>query len=339
MIKPIFFKDNQLYIVDQTLLPTKYKLIKIKDHIDMAKAIKRLSIRGAPALGIAGAYGLTIGLQKFINENKTSFFKQMEIISSELIDTRPTAVNLAWGIDRVCKLAKANNFLSVDKIWNLMLQESKNIHSQDIAMCESIAKNGYEIVPEKGAVLTHCNTGGLATGGLGTALGVIIRAFQNGKKPHIFVDETRPLLQGARLTAWELMEEKIPCTLCTDNMAAYLMRNKSIKMVIVGADRIAANGDTANKIGTYGLAILAHFHGIDFYIAAPTSTIDKLTKKGSHIIIEERKGSELSRIGSQQIAPINCKTISPAFDVTPAKLITGIITEKGINYPPYNFFK
>jgi len=337
MIKPLFWENNQLFIIDQTLLPVEYKRIEIKNHLDMAGAIKRLAIRGAPAIGIAAAAGLVVGLKPFINSGPTLFLKKLDEISALLNSTRPTAVNLSWALKRMKSVTQSIDPESVPDIWNRLYKEALIIHEEDIEMCQAIARHGQSIIPIKANILTHCNTGGLATGGLGTALGTIITAYKSEKDIHVYVDETRPLLQGARLTAWELSEEKVPHTLISDNMAAYVMSTRKIDAVIVGADRIAANGDAANKIGTYGLAILASYHSVPFYIAAPSSTIDYSIQSGQEIIIEDRDGNEVRNIFGTQIAPLNSPAISPAFDVTPNKLITGIITEKGIFRKPYNF--
>jgi len=337
MIKPLFWENNQLFLVDQTLLPIKYKRIEIRNHLDMADAIKRLAIRGAPAIGIAAAAGLVVGLKPFINSTSRQYFKKLDEISMLLNSTRPTAVNLSWALKRMKNVAESIKDESVPDIWNRLYREAKAIHREDIEMCQAIGRHGQSIIPEKANILTHCNTGGLATGGLGTALGIIITAHKSGKNIHVFVDETRPLLQGTRLTAWELSEEKVPYTLISDNMAAYIMSTRKIDAVIVGADRIAANGDAANKIGTYGLAVLADYHHVPFYVAAPTSTIDSSIQSGHQIIIEERSGVEVREIFGVKIAPEDCLAISPAFDVTPNKLISGIITEKGIFGTPYQF--
>jgi len=337
MIKPLFWENDRLFIVDQTLLPLEYKRIEIKNHLDMADAIKRLAIRGAPAIGIAAAAGLLVGLKPFINSGPTLFLKKLDEISALLNSTRPTAVNLSWALKRMKSVTRSIDPESVPDIWNRLYQEALIIHEEDIEMCQAIARHGQSIIPIEANILTHCNTGGLATGGLGTALGIIITAHQNRKNIHVYVDETRPLLQGARLTAWELAEEKVPYTLISDNMAAYIMSTRKVNAIIVGADRIAANGDTANKIGTYGLAVLANFHNVPFYIAAPSSTIDPGIQSGQQIIIEERDGNEVRNLFRTQISPLNSPAISPAFDVTPNRLIAGIITEKGIFNTPYNF--
>ncbi|MDO9548217.1 MAG: S-methyl-5-thioribose-1-phosphate isomerase [Candidatus Marinimicrobia bacterium] len=337
MIKPLFWENDRLFIVDQTLLPVEYKRIEIKNHLDMAGAIKRLVIRGAPAIGIAAAAGLIVGLKPFINSTSGLFFEKLNEISILLNGTRPTAVNLSWALNRMKTVAESMKNQPVPDIWDRLYREALAIHREDIEMCQAIGRHGQSIIPEKANILTHCNTGGLATGGLGTALGVIITAQQLGKDIHVYVDETRPLLQGARLTAWELSEEKVPHTLICDNMAAYIMSTRKIDAVIVGADRIAANGDAANKIGTYGLAVLANYHNVPFYMAAPSSTIDPNIQSGQQIIIEERNGNEVRNVFGTQIAPFTSPAISPAFDVTTNELICGIITEKGVFRKPYYF--
>ncbi|MCK9244566.1 MAG: S-methyl-5-thioribose-1-phosphate isomerase [Candidatus Marinimicrobia bacterium] len=337
MIQPLFWKNERLLIVDQTGLPHDYKLIEIHDHLDMADAIRRLMIRGAPAIGIAAAYGLALGLKKYTAGEHAEFFRQFDLISTELYKTRPTAVNLGWALNRLKDLAERQRHLPLPKIQAILLEEAHRIHAEDIQMCQQIAAQGLTLIPDNANVITHCNAGGLATGGLGTALGIIINAHQHSKNIHVFVDETRPVLQGARLTAWELTQEKVPFTLISDNMAAYVMATRSIDAVIVGADRIAANGDSANKIGTFSLAIAAQYHRIPFYIAVPSSSIDPTIQSGAEIKIEERQGTEVTEINGTSIAPIGCPAISPAFDVTPARLITAIITERGIFQPPYHF--
>lgn len=337
MIKPLFWENDRLFIVDQTLLPKEYRRIEISDHLEMANAIKRLAIRGAPAIGIAAAAGLVVGLKPYIHLQSDLFMEQLSEIAEILNGTRPTAVNLAWALRRMKSVAEKNRNRPAAEIWKSLFYECQTIHAEDIQMCQAIGQNGQRLIPENAQIITHCNSGGLATGGLGTALGVIISAHQAGKRIHVFVDETRPLLQGARLTAWELAEEKVPYTLICDNMAAYVMKKNKIDLVVVGADRIAANGDTANKIGTYGLAVLAAYHNIPFYVAAPTSTIDCEIPSGNQIPIEERQENEVRNIFGMPIAPAHSPAISPAFDVTPAGLITGIITEKKTYHYPYAF--
>ncbi len=337
MIQPIFRENDTLWIVDQTLLPAEYKRIKISDHLEMAESIRRLAIRGAPAIGIAAAYGLVLGLKPFADASQDLFFSKLAEISDILRNTRPTAVNLSWALQRMKNLAQSLTDTPVPIIWKHLLSEAQQIHQEDIDMCLRIAQNGQSLIPQNAGILTHCNTGGLATGGLGTALGIIITAHKSGKNIHVFVDETRPLLQGSRLTAWELMQENVPFTLISDNMAAYIMSSGKTDAVIVGADRIAANGDTANKIGTYGLAVLAKYHSVPFYIAAPSSTIDPSILNGKEIVIEERSGAEVREIFGVKIAPEDCPAISPAFDITPNNLISAIITEKDVIEPPYCF--
>ncbi|HPC36389.1 MAG TPA: S-methyl-5-thioribose-1-phosphate isomerase [Candidatus Marinimicrobia bacterium] len=337
MIQPLFWENERLLIVDQTRLPFEYKLIEINDDYEMADAIRRMVIRGAPAIGIAAAYGLALGLKKFTLGNHKEFFHQLEIISARLYATRPTAVNLGWALNRLKRLAELNRHRELTEIHTILLNEAHKIHAEDILMCRQIAARGLSLLPDDVRVITHCNAGGLATGGLGTALGIIINAHQSGKKIHVYVDETRPMFQGARLTAWELTREKVPFTLISDNMAAFVMASNRIDAVIVGADRIAANGDTANKIGTALLAIAAKHYQVPFYIAAPSSSIDSLTPTGAEIKIEERDGAEVKEINGQAIVPISYSAISPAFDITPARLITAIITEKDIYRPPFVF--
>ena len=329
MIKPLFYENGKLSIIDQTQLPNKYELIEINNHQDMAHAIKKLAIRGAPAIGIAAAFGLVKGLENSKDLPSDDFRKRMNEIAETLKSTRPTAVNLEWSLNRMKKVAGQNESAKNRELLNILTQEANRIHQEDIEYCQKIGKNGADLIPDQARILTHCNTGGLATGGLGTALGVIITAHKQGKNVEVFVDETRPLLQGSRLTMWELGQENVPATLNTDSMAGYLMKEANIDLVIVGADRIARNGDVANKIGTYSLAVLADYHNIPFYVAAPSSTIDKEIVSGKDIPIEFRSGEEISRLKGVQIAPENCSTISPAFDVTPNHLISRIITESG----------
>ncbi len=337
MIKPLFIEDGQVKIVDQTKLPGDYIKITVKDHLEMAEAIKRLSIRGAPAIGIAAAYGLALGLKDYHNWSKMEFFSQLNEIAGFLNATRPTAMNLSWALTQMRNVAEKNKELTIEKIWQLLWEKAGEIHTDDINRCQKIGALGNTLVPEKAGILTHCNAGGLATGGLGTALGVIITAHKMGKTINVIVDETRPLLQGARLTSWELEQENIHHEICTDSAAGFLMQRKKVDMVIVGADRIAANGDAANKIGTYSLGVLAKYHKIPFYIAAPNSTIDKSIKSGENIPIEYRSELEVKYIQGYQLAPDKTRGITPAFDITPGHLISGIITEDRIYQYPYDF--
>ena len=337
MIKPLFSDNGKVRIIDQTLLPSEYKIIEINDHIQMAEAIKRLAIRGAPAIGIAAAFGLVLGLRQNEDVSVEKFYQKMNEIADLLNATRPTAVNLSWALNKMKTKAQQYQQLSISEILRRMWQDAEEIHTDDIQRCINIGKNGNDIVPENANILTHCNAGGLATGGLGTALGVIITAHQSGKKIKVFADETRPLLQGARLTAWELDQENVEHEICTDNTAGFLMQQGNVDMIVTGADRIAANGDSANKIGTYSLAVLAKHHNIPFYIAAPNSTIDSNIKSGNDIPIEFRSDREVKYIGGHQVAPEKSSAITPAFDVTPAELIKGIITEEKVYNFPYDF--
>lgn len=335
MIQPLFTENGKVRIVDQTLLPKEYKIIEIENDNEMAGAIKRLAVRGAPAIGIAAAFGLVLGLKRYRDAETADFLAQLERISAKLNATRPTAVNLSWALERMKAKAESLSHFSTEKIWEKLWREAENIHSDDIERCKKIGVNGSQLIPARANILTHCNAGGLATGGLGTALGVIITAHQSGKELKVYVDETRPLLQGARLTAWELGQENIDHEICTDNAAGFLIQQGSIDMVITGADRIAGNGDSANKIGTYSLAILAKYHHIPFYIAAPESTIDRKIATGKEIPIEFRHENEVKIIGGHAIAPKESKAVTPAFDVTSAELISGIITEEKVYTYPY----
>lgn len=299
---------------------------------DIWKAIKELKVRGAPAIGIAGAYGVYLGVRKTRAKDFKTFNNKIRETVKYLAGSRPTARNLFWGMERVSGVVEKNKDRSVAELKDIILKEAHAILKEDDNICRLIGKNGRKIIPKTARVLTHCNAGGLATAGHGTALGVIFASRKNIKK--VYVDETRPVLQGARLTAWELVKRGIKATLICDNMAATLMANKEIDAVIVGADRIASNGDTANKIGTYGLAVLASFHKIPFYVAAPASTFDLSLRTGKGIPIEERDPSEVRRIGGKLITVKDIRVRNPAFDVTPAKLITAIITERGIITAP-----
>lgn len=324
MVPPALTWENGfLYILDQRLLPHVVEYIKCEDHNDVARAIKEMAVRGAPAIGIAAAYGVVLGVRKYS-------FGRLEEIVQTLAKTRPTAVNLFWALERMReKAVRASS-------WIELLDEAKNIHEEDIRANETMGRYGAELIPDGAGILTHCNAGALATGGLGTALGVIRMAFRQGKRIRVYADETRPVLQGARLTTWELMMDGIDVTLITDNMAGYLMAKGEIDLVIVGADRIASNGDVANKIGTYSLAVLTKHHDIPFYVAAPTSTIDLKVRSGREIPIEERDPREVREIGGVKIAPPDVRVLNPAFDVTPAELVSAIITEKGILRPPFD---
>ncbi|MCF8241855.1 MAG: S-methyl-5-thioribose-1-phosphate isomerase [Melioribacteraceae bacterium] len=329
--KSIEFVDDKLIILDQTKLPLEEEYI-VTDNLErIAQSIERLEIRGAPAIGITAAYGLSLYL-KNKNEN---IQEEFDFAFNRLAETRPTAVNLFWALH----LMKTTFEESIDKtnLYEILLKRAKEIHQDDIDKCEGMAQNGLKIFEKKSRVLTHCNTGILATGGNGTALAVIKRAFENGLVSHVHADETRPLLQGSRLTAFELEKAGIPFSINTDSSAAYLMQHDKVDLVITGADRIAKNGDAANKIGTYNLAVLCNYHNIPFYIAAPTSTIDKECADGGKIKIEQRNKKEITHINNHAITKEKYDVSSPAFDVTPNKLITAIITEESIHYPPYDF--
>lgn len=336
MLKTVDWKNNQIVIIDQTCLPEKLKFLRLKNYHQVFHAIKTMQVRGAPAIGVTAALGLVLAARSVKAKNFASFFKELKKIAGYLKLTRPTAVNLFWGIDRILNLARKNQKLAPEKIKKILLLEAKKIIAEDIKTNLAIGKFGEQLIPPAAKVLTHCNAGALATVAFGTALGVIRSARKKIKM--VYADETRPRLQGAKLTAWELVQEKIPVTVICDNMAGLLMKQKKIDLVIVGADRIAASGDTANKIGTYSLAVLAKHHGIPFYVAAPTSTIDFKIKNGSQIPIEERDASEVTEIKGHRVVVPGVKVINPAFDVTPAALITAIITEKGV-FKPREFKK
>ena len=334
-VETIGWKNGKVRFIDQTLLPHKLKYVSTDDIRRLWLAIKRLEIRGAPAIGIAGALGVVIGIKDSKAKNFDKFFKELESSSRYLGSSRPTAVNLFWALKRMESAARDNRSKPVDRIKNILLEEALKIIDLDMASCRRMARFGSKLVKHGSRILTHCNAGGLATADYGTALGVLFESKMQGKSIKVYVDETRPLLQGARLTAWELMREGIDTTLICDNMAASLMAKGRIDMIFVGADRIASNGDAANKIGTYSLAVLAKYHKIPFYVVAPLSTFDFNIKRGLDIPIEERDGEEVRAVMGRLIAPKNVKVYNPAFDVTPNELITAIITENGIFKRPY----
>lgn len=328
--KSIDFRNDKIILIDQTKLPLEEIYISTDDYERIAVSIERLEVRGAPAIGIAAAYGLALG----IKNNSANKYQE---VYDRLARTRPTAVNLFWALERLDKVYKYNSNSS--NLYQLLLEEAKNIHLEDIEMCENMGINGLRIFTGKSTILTHCNTGRLATGGEGTAFSVILHAFKNNKVEHVYSDETRPLFQGSRLTAFELSKAGIPFSMNTDSTAAFLMQKGKIDLVITGSDRIAVNGDAANKIGTYNLAVLCQYHKIPFYIAAPTSTIDKNCNTGDDINIEFRDKSELNSFKNTMITSDKYDVFSPAFDVTPNDLITGIITEKALHTFPYDFSK
>lgn len=334
MIKTIEWTDQGVVMIDQRLLPGEevYRTYHTVD--DIADAIKTMVIRGAPAIGVAAAMGIALGVKNLTS--KAGLEDAFRSICKIIHDTRPTARNLFWAIERMTRVFEAHKNGSLGELREALEEEACRIHQEDIQINRKMGQYGQQLLSENMTVLTHCNAGALATGGYGTALGVIRAAVENGKQIEVFADETRPFLQGSRLTAWEMMKENIPCTVITDNMAGYFMKAGKIQAVIVGADRVARNGDTANKIGTYSVAVLAREHGIPFYVAAPLSTIDLGTPRGEQIPIEERSRKEVTEIKGHQLAPESVSVRNPAFDVTPQRLISAIITEAGIARPPYD---
>lgn len=337
VIQALKWENGVLKLIDQTKLPLKTEYLYLMDYQDVADAIKKLKVRGAPAIGIAAAYGVCLGANQIRETNQKKFADQLMNVIDELAATRPTAVNLFWALDRMKTILSKNLHLSIEELRMLLQQEADNIAREDEQMCQKIGEHGAALLRDGDVVITHCNTGALATGGIGTALGIIYTAANQGKKIKVFADETRPLLQGARLTTFELMHAGIDVTLICDDMAAFVMKRKQVDAVLVGADRIARNGDTANKIGTYNLAIAAKYHQVPFYVVAPSSTIDMSLKNGGEIPIEERNPAEVTHGFGKQTAPDGVAVYNPAFDVTPADLISAIVTEKGIFRYPYDF--
>jgi methylthioribose-1-phosphate isomerase len=326
--------DGKVSLIDQRFIPAKEIYRSYSDYQKVVTAIKDMEVRGAPAIGVAAAFGIALAFYRMKKPPK-DIAKEFAKIANLFRQSRPTAVNLFWAVDRMTRTFSRIKNRDFPHIQKVLLDEARSIYKEDIETNKKISTFGQSLIKNNDTILTHCNAGPLATAGYGTALGVIIAAKKSGKKIKVFADETRPRLQGARLTAWELLKNGVDATLITDNMAGHFMKKGSIDIVITGADRIAANGDSANKIGTYSVAVLAKHHGIPFYIAAPLSTIDIRCLNGDAIPIEERSGLEITRIGSEIIAPAGIKTKNPAFDVTPANLIKGIITEKGIIRPPF----
>ncbi|MCK5850278.1 MAG: S-methyl-5-thioribose-1-phosphate isomerase [Kiritimatiellae bacterium] len=323
-------------ILDQTLLPTEISYIETTDIDEVWTSIKTLQVRGAPAIGVAAAMGLAAAFQNTNAKSEDELMTEVQRLADHLATSRPTAVNLFWALERMRHTAEKHLALGTAELKEILAREALSIRNEDAAMCRAIGAHGAELLKSGNTILTHCNAGGLATSEYGTALAPVYTAHEQGKTISVYADETRPLLQGARLTTWELMQAGIDVTLICDNTAAQVMKEGLIDAVLVGADRIAANGDAANKIGTYGLAVLAQAHKIPFYVLAPTSTIDPDTPNGSAIPIEERKSNEVTKGFGRLTAPKNVKVYSPAFDVTPAKLITGIICEKGIANPDFS---
>ena len=337
MLPTIEWKDDAVVMVDQRKLPGTEVYVTCKTAKDVAKAIKTMVIRGAPAIGVAAAMGIALGMKRSTATGTKQFVTEFQRVCDLMAATRPTAVNLFWAIERMKRTLSdaAQRGLSVAELKVRLEDEARAIHDEDVESCRTMGAHGASLVPDSARILTHCNAGALATAGYGTALGVIRAAAEQGKRIAVLADETRPFLQGARLTAWELVKDGIDTTVITDNMAGAMMRMQQVDLVVVGADRIAANGDVANKIGTYSVAVLAKEHGIPFYVAAPLSTIDLETPDGSRIPIEERNDREVTHIGASRLTPEGARIRNPAFDVTPAKYVSAIITERGIARAPY----
>jgi methylthioribose-1-phosphate isomerase len=338
MLPTIEWKDDAIVMIDQRKLPSSEVYISCKTAPEVAKAIKAMVIRGAPAIGVAAAMGIALGMRRSTATGTKQFTTEFQKTCDLMAGTRPTAVNLFWAIERMKHVFAdaAQGGCSVDEIKQRLEAEARRIHDEDVESCRTMGAHGATLVPQDARILTHCNAGALATAGYGTALGVIRAAAEQGKKVAVLADETRPFLQGARLTAWELVKDGIDTTVITDNMAGAMMRLGNVDLVVVGADRIAANGDVANKIGTYPVAVLAREHNIPFYVAAPISTIDLATSDGSKIPIEERNDKEVTHVGASRLTPEGARIRNPAFDVTPYKYVTAIITERGIARAPYN---
>lgn len=332
--KTIEWKDDRVVMIDQRKLPMEEVYVECLTYEDVGRAIKEMVIRGAPAIGVAAVMGVALGALKSEREDKTEFLRELEKISSLLSKTRPTAVNLFWGLKRMKDVVDKNYEEDIDIIKMRLVEEAKRVYEEDVDVCKNIGSVGGQLIEDGSVVLTHCNAGSLATADYGTALGVVRNVFESGKRIKVIATETRPFLQGARLTAWELKKDGVPVSLITDGMAGYVMSKGMIDAVIVGADRIASNGDVANKIGTYSLSVLAKVHGIPFYVAAPTSTIDFNCPSGELIPIEERDTREITHLMGQRIAP-EVNVLNPAFDITPNENVSSIITEKGIARAPY----
>ena len=335
MIQTLEWTKSGVVFIDQTKLPTEEVYVTCTTHQQVADVIRDMVVRGAPAIGVAAAMGIALGVKNSKAENFADLKKDFDQIFETIRQTRPTAVNLFWAIRRMTEKFESLRNRPVAEIQQALIEESQRMHAEDIAANQAMGRHGATLMPAEGGVLTHCNAGALATAGYGTALGVIRAAVEQGKKIHVYADETRPFLQGSRLTAWELMKDGIPTTVISDNMAGVMMQQGKIGAIVVGADRIAANGDVANKIGTYTVAVLAKEHGIPFYVAAPISTVDLATPDGSKIPIEQRNAREVTHIAGKQMVPNGVGIENPAFDVTPAKYVTAIITERGIARAPY----
>jgi methylthioribose-1-phosphate isomerase len=336
MIHTLEWTDHGVRFLDQTKLPAEEIYVTCKTHEQVADVIRNMVVRGAPAIGVAAAMGIALGIKNSKAETSSELQRDLDEICNLIGKTRPTAVNLFWAIRRMQEKFERIRVRAVPQIKQELIDEARRMHAEDIAANQAMGRHGATLMPGEGGVLTHCNAGALATAGYGTALGVIRAAVEQGKKIHVYADETRPFLQGSRLTAWELMKDGIPTTVISDNMAGSMMKQGKIRAIVVGADRIAANGDVANKIGTYTVAILAKEHNIPFYVAAPISTIDLACPDGSQIPIEQRNAKEVSHIAGKQMVPDGVTIENPAFDVTPAKYVSAIITEKGLARPPYS---
>jgi methylthioribose-1-phosphate isomerase len=332
MIETIQWTGDRVVMIDQRKLPLEEKYVTCSSYEDVAQAIRNMTIRGAPAIGVAAAMGVALGV---LHASEDQLDAQFQTICDTLARTRPTAVNLFWAIDRMQRLYHSLRGQPIASIRRRLIEEALRIREDDIAICRAIGRHGAPLVPDGRTVLTHCNAGALATAGYGTALGVIRAAIESGKRVEVFSDETRPFLQGARLTVWELQQDGIPTTLITDNMAGYFLKSGRIGCVVVGADRIAANGDVANKIGTYTVAVLAKENGVPFFVAAPISTLDLSLDSGDAIPIEQRAAAEVTHVFGQLVAPEGTSAAHPAFDVTPARYISAIITENGVARTPY----
>ena len=335
MIQTLEWTDHGVRFLDQTKLPTEETYVTCKTHEQVADVIRNMVVRGAPAIGVAAAMGIALGVNNSKAESVGDLKRDFDQICDVIGKTRPTAVNLFWAIRRMQEKFERIRIRPIAHIKQALIEEAQRMHAEDIAANQAMGRHGATLMPAEGGVLTHCNAGALATAGYGTALGVIRAAVEQGKKIHVYADETRPFLQGSRLTAWELMKDGIPTTVISDNMAGAMMRQGRIGAIVVGADRIAANGDVANKIGTYTVAVLAKEHNIPFYVAAPISTVDLACPDGSQIPIEQRNPKEVTHIAGKQMVPEGVAVENPAFDVTPAKYVAAIITEKGIARTPY----
>ena len=335
MIQNLEWTESGVVFIDQTKLPTEEVYVTCTTHQQVADVIRNMVVRGAPAIGVAAAMGIALGVRNSKAENAADLKKEFDEICETIRQTRPTAVNLFWAIRRMTEKFESLRSRPIAQLQQALIEEAQHMHAEDIAANQAMGRHGATLMPSEGGVLTHCNAGALATAGYGTALGVIRAAVEQGKKIHVYADETRPFLQGSRLTAWELMKDGIPTTVISDNMAGAMMKQGKIGAIVVGADRIAANGDVANKIGTYTVAVLAKENGIPFYVAAPISTVDLACPDGDKIPIEQRNPREVTHIGGKQMVPDGVSIENPAFDVTPARYVAAIITERGIVRAPY----